>query len=325
MALPLSRYELFHSTDLDEARDMVGRIFVPHRLNLVRAHDQLDARMHTQRINKVSANYVAYGGEVLIEPGELESFYVVQIPLTGTSLIRSGAQEIFSTSSLASVVTPTDELKMRWSADCAALIFRVERAALEAHLRDLTGVSLAEPVSFRLGMNVNGGHGKSWFAGFQLLVSELSRADSSMINSRVMSEEFEDWLMTGLLLAQPHNYSSILDRSSRVTVPSRSVTLARELIESHPEWPHTVTALARSVAVSVRGLQLAFAHHLGTSPKAYLTRVRMQRAHDELRAAQPGSVSVQQVAARWGFGHPGRFAGSYRRCFGELPSQTLAS
>jgi transcriptional regulator GlxA family with amidase domain len=29
------------------------------------------------------------------------------------------------------------------------------------------------------------------------------------------------------------------------------------------------------------------------------------------------------VAARWGFGHPGRFAGAYRARYGRSPSETL--
>jgi AraC family ethanolamine operon transcriptional activator len=45
----------------------------------------------------------------------------------------------------------------------------------------------------------------------------------------------------------------------------------------------------------------------------------------ELRAAEPGTARVTDVAMRWGFWQLGRFAVEYRALFGERPSQTLYS
>jgi transcriptional regulator GlxA family with amidase domain len=56
---------------------------------------------------------------------------------------------------------------------------------------------------------------------------------------------------------------------------------------------------------------------------AYLRALRLEKVRDTLSAAEPGSVSVTEVAARWGFVHLGRFAGAYSRAFGERPSETL--
>jgi transcriptional regulator GlxA family with amidase domain len=64
---------------------------------------------------------------------------------------------------------------------------------------------------------------------------------------------------------------------------------------------------------------------MGTSPMAYLRELRLQAVHDELAIAEPGSIRVTEVAARWGFVHLGRFAATYRRQFAELPSDTLKS
>lgn len=321
---PLQRFELFHTDDLDDARDLVGKVFVPHRLDLVGGSAQLRARMHTKRIDRMAANYVAYGGEVLIEPGELESFFVVQVPLAGRSMVSYGGQELLSTPETASVVSPTIPLAQRWSADCAQLILRLERPALEAHLRDLIDAPLPEPVRFELGMDISVGSGRSWAAYFRLLVEELDRTDGSVVNNRLAAAEFEDWLLTALLLAQPHNYSHLLDESEHSTIPNRAVTLVRELIENHPEWEHTVRSLAAAARVSIRALQMGFRQHLGTTPREYLQSVRMQRAREELLAAQRDTTTVSSIVARWGFSHPGRFAADYRKRYGEYPSETLA-
>lgn len=322
--VPLDKYPVFESHEIDHAREVVGRVFTPHRLDLLGRSTELNALMNSRRIENVAANYITYGGDVLIQPGELGSFFVVQVPLSGHSLIRYGGEELLSTPDMASVISPTVPLTQRWSADCAQLILRVERSALEAHLRNIIESPLPEPIRFELGMDVRSGAGRRWLTAFRLLVEELDRTDLSALNRQIVATEYEDWLMTSLLRAQPNNFSALLDTNTHSPVPHRAVTVARDLIESHPEWRHTVTSLAKEARVGVRALQIAFRQHLDTTPRAYLTHVRMQRAHQELLASQRDMTTVNSVVAKWGLGHPGRFARAYYSLFGELPSETLA-
>lgn len=284
----------------------------------------MDARMHTRRIGKVAANYVSYGAEVLIEPGELGTFFVVQVPLSGHSHVRCGREEVFSTPGLVSVVSPTEPLSQRWSADCTELILRIERSEMEAQLSDMLDAPLPEPLRFALGMDVSTGYGRSWLSILRMFVEELDRADNSLVDHRLGAAGYEHALIRGLLLAQRHNYWDKLADTTPSLVPSRPVSIARDIIESHPEWDHTVTSLAREAGVSPRSLQKGFAQHLGVGPKEYLTKVRMERVHSELRSRQRDTVTVRQVAGRWGLRHGGRFASDYRKRFGELPSETLA-
>ncbi len=60
------------------------------------------------------------------------------------------------------------------------------------------------------------------------------------------------------------------------------------------------------------------------TPTAYLRRVRLDHAHRELVGAADGDgLTVTEVAYRWGFSSPSRFAERYRAAFGVAPSQTL--
>jgi transcriptional regulator GlxA family with amidase domain len=58
---------------------------------------------------------------------------------------------------------------------------------------------------------------------------------------------------------------------------------------------------------------------------AHLRRVRLERVHADLLAADPDRTTVGAVAARWGFADPGRFARQYREVYGRAPSATLLS
>ena len=80
------------------------------------------------------------------------------------------------------------------------------------------------------------------------------------------------------------------------------------------------------MGVGPRTLQYAFRRHRDTTPLAYLRRVRLALAREDLVAAEPGDgTTIAEVAARWGYARPGRFADAYRQMYGEPPSQTLRS
>jgi AraC-like DNA-binding protein len=116
-----------------------------------------------------------------------------------------------------------------------------------------------------------------------------------------------------------------LDRLPAELLHPRQAKLraAVEHVHAHAEEPITVADLARIAGLSVRSVQEAFRRMFGVSPLTYLRQVRLDRVHDELLARDPRSVSVGQVATRWGFAHLGRFSAAYAERFGEYPKQTL--
>ena len=84
-----------------------------------------------------------------------------------------------------------------------------------------------------------------------------------------------------------------------------------------------VAELAEAVGVSSRWVCAAFNRRFGMPPSAWFRVRALHGARRELTSANPSLVSVSEVATKWGFWHLGRFAGTYRRHFGEPPSTTL--
>ena len=85
----------------------------------------------------------------------------------------------------------------------------------------------------------------------------------------------------------------------------------------------TLSDIAAAVNLTPRSVQYTFRRHLGTTPLEYLRRVRLDRAHRELQAADPRVDTVMAIAGRWGFTHAGRFSSVYKKAFGTPPSETL--
>jgi AraC-like DNA-binding protein len=104
---------------------------------------------------------------------------------------------------------------------------------------------------------------------------------------------------------------------------SRIVKLVQDYVLRHAAERLHITDLCEAAGVSERTLQYAFREVMGMTPVAYLTRLRLHRVREGLLAANHGTTTVTNEALRWGFWHFGDFSCAYKRCFGELPSETL--
>ena len=314
---------LFHSRDLDETRSTVGRVFKPHDLGVLGRRQKLDAFMDHLPLGNASVNRLCYGADVSIEPGCLEDFLLVQMPLSGTAQIRCGDQKITSTPLRASVLTPSLPLHMRWQGQCDQLIVRLERTALEAACSAQLGYALPRPIEFQVGMDLRSRQGAAWQALVQFLASSAFSNDAS--RHELIARQVEHLLVTTLLSQHPHNYSQAL-ASPAQTASTHYVKRAEEYILAHYHEPISIETLARQAAISARSLHKGFRQYKGTSPMGFLRLVRLQKVREELvRARDAGQTAhITRVALNAGFTHLGHFTQAYRAQFGETPTQTAA-
>jgi transcriptional regulator GlxA family with amidase domain len=216
----------------------------------------------------------------------------------------------------AAVFSVVGPVTMRWSADHAVLCLTIGAGALERHLARMTGREAGGPIAFTPAMTLTSG-GASWRGVLQTL---LDLAERPCAPSPLVTAEIEAAVMTTLLLTQPHAYSGVL--LSEPPAPGKVVAAATEVMRDRAGGRLTVAEIAQQVGVSERSLQLSFRRQLGMSPRERLRDLRLDQVRRELLATSAQDKSVSRIAADWGFAHLGRFAASYRRKFGENPSQT---
>ncbi|WIB11954.1 AraC family transcriptional regulator [Curtobacterium sp. MCPF17_052] len=107
------------------------------------------------------------------------------------------------------------------------------------------------------------------------------------------------------------------DRGDDVPTASR-LRDAIAFVEEHARDRPSVPAIAAAAGLSERGLQEVFARTLGVTPNGFLRDQRLDEVRRELlRGASPNSVL--EVARRWRFTNPSRFATAYRARFGGGP------
>ncbi len=315
--LGLPAQQLFASGDLDEARSMVGRVMRPHHLGVVGALQRLDARMHHQPLGEVSLNRLRYGANVEIRPGPLEDFFLVQMPLSGCARISSGPQQVDSTPDVASVVSPDDDLAMRWAEDNDQFMLRVGRSLLERTLVGHLGCALDRPLRFQLGFRWR--ECPAWRCLMSYLL-DCSTQHANLAQHKLIVHQMEQLVAATLLSAQPHNYTGALPGRRGAVLP-RHVRSVQDYLQAHAHESVSAEQLARIAGVSVRSLYAGFKEFLGVSPMHYLRDLRMERAHAELVSGE--SRNIAGVALRWGFAHMGRFSAGYKERYGVSPSQSL--
>lgn len=94
---------------------------------------------------------------------------------------------------------------------------------------------------------------------------------------------------------------------------------AMAYLQEHDAAVILTAELCLAIGVSDRWLREAFLRVYGVTATQFL---RLRRLHQARRALLSAPTSVTRVAAEHGFFDFGRFAMSYRRLFGELPSDT---
>jgi AraC-like DNA-binding protein len=126
------------------------------------------------------------------------------------------------------------------------------------------------------------------------------------------------------LAAFPNTATAVPYQRGAGQVAPAAVRRAAAFIEEHAARPITSAEIAAAAQVSPRALQAAFRRHLGTTPIAHARRVRLERAHRELEAADPSrGDTVAAIAHRWGWASLSRFGADYRAAYGRPPSRTL--
>ncbi len=97
---------------------------------------------------------------------------------------------------------------------------------------------------------------------------------------------------------------------------------ARDLIDRAYAEPLDLDALAREAGYSKFHFARAFAAAYGETPRVYLSRRRIERAKELLRAA---NLSVTEICFLVGFESLGSFSTLFRRLVGQSPSEYRAA
>jgi len=274
-----------------------------------------DARLRLVPLPQVALFTIALGPAQVLQPAP-RGFTGITLPLSGTFEVREcGRAPTFSTGAfhLARSREPFD---FRTPGECRVLVAHLDNALLEEHAR-----SLDAPVGWLDQMpTTHASKEPEWgsVVGFlRYAWQELQREGSTLHAPRV-AREVENTIASMVVAA------ALCEPSLRSATPAH-LRRAEEFLTAHVTAPVSLAEVGRAAGVSPRTLSRAFRRRHGVGVMGFLKQRRLEAARGALQVAEPESTSVTEVALRYGFGNPGRFAAEYRKAFGEYPSETLGA
>jgi AraC-like DNA-binding protein len=307
--------------DVELARRALSDVFLPVDFPHARATTAVDLTLNALSVGRIVCGFLRFGDAVRLDTAEAENYHM-NIPTSGAATMRAAlGTPVYGTPRTAGVFMPGRPVEFDFSERYSQIALMIPCDGLQLELEDLLGERPARPLEFEAELSLTGAGGQSILHALRMIDAASTHADGPL-GHPLAAQRLEQMLIQGLLFAQPHNHSARLFEPAPAA-GKRPVSNAAELLRSDPAHLWTVAELAAAVSMSVRSLQEGFRRSLDTTPMAYLRRLRLERAHDELSAAEPGTVSVTEVATRWGFVHLGRFAAAYTSAYGERPSATL--
>ena len=321
MAAGPAEFFSFRERDLDGAKAAVGQDFFTTSMDLLDRTASYDFRFDGVVLGALAVGVAHINSGLEIGTADLEDCYYVNYAASGVMHARHRRHALEVTPGLGAVYHPVGPVAMTTSDEYGSYAVRIDRRAVNEALEEQLGHPVPPDPVLEPSVDLRSGPGRRWDRLVRLLCDE-ARTTPSLLSHPMIAAPLHDAVVSGFVHATRHRWSGTLE--SPVHSWSRTpVRRAVEAIRTDPTQPFTPTGLARLAGASSRTLHDGFRRHLDTTPMAYLRLVRLQRAHAELRTADPRETTVAAVAHRWGFGHVSRFAQAYRRIYGRAPGETL--
>jgi AraC-like DNA-binding protein len=317
----LENQQVFRTRDPDAAATFLGR--KGFRLDIPKRHVRaLDVHANCACLPSIIVGYLHFGPAVTTVPEYPGNDYLVTFPLAGRVGVSMRGQSIRCDQENAAVMSyppaPADPICS--DAGCERLNVTLMGDAVMRQLATLLGGPLKQPLLLAPELSLAEGHGRRLVSLLRIAVADFEAAGGIPWHP-LSVVQFEQFILTELLLSHPHNYSEALRRLECPIVP-RDVKRALDYIHANLHAAVTLTDLVRMSRVPGRTLFKHFRDYKGVSPMRYLRNARLEKVRDALLRAET-EEGVSAIALNWGFSHMGRFSLAYRARFGESPSQTL--
>jgi len=320
----LGNHTVMATDDMDELHAAVAGLTGRHQFDVRGDRTALSARIAVASFGELNLLHFGYG-DVRIDVSSGEEgddgllFYVVT---GGGGNLRRGNTEM-GFSVMRGVVRDLSRSIMVAQEGLSGFALPMSKERVRRHAHAVIGADVgAAPVMFDQGIDMTTPGGRQFRNTVQFIANALDGPLREMGNP-ILARQMEDLVLTQVLTLLPNSFSdAIADCATRVALPYH-VKRARDHIHAHAHAAVSVADIAAAAGCGYRTVQNTFKDVYGMSPTAYLRLVRLKRIHGTLRDGGEDGATIAQIARAWGFGHMGRFAETYRRQFGELPSETV--
>lgn len=321
---PLLTCPHFSTNDPDEAVHETAKVIAPHQMDVSGDLSKFQAFVRWAPVGDASLCYLNYRSPLKFYLAQRRPIVSIVLPISGDMAVSvDQADELDVPLGSCAVIPASHCFELLYRTPFSVFVMYVQTSALRNGLRRIAPEVDDDGLLFDPRIVTESRRAGVFYGLAGLLVDVVDQYSEPSMMPVNVTHALSDQIISTYLLGLAHNRSSQMLRSAR-PVSSRVVRLAVDAVQSDTYAQKTVTDIAEAVGVSLRSLELGFRKEFGCTPLEYIRKIRLQRAHDQLRLARPGDgITVTDVAIRWGFNHASRFAALYRQTYGVAPSDTL--
>ncbi|MEB0047524.1 MULTISPECIES: AraC family transcriptional regulator [unclassified Pseudomonas] len=307
-----ARSRVFDHADPYAVSGYVNQHVGNHCILMPRAGQPL-ARLDHRKFAGLDLCRISYGASVRVTCGALDSVYHLQILLRGHCLWRGLGEEHYFAPGELLLINPDDPVDLTYSNDCEKFILKVPARLLERVCEEQHWQYPHLGVRF-----LQNRYQLEQLEGFVSLLAMICQEAEATEQLPRVQEHYAQIVVSKMLCLMRTNVSR-----DNAGSPSATFEAIADYIARHLKQDIDSADLARQARMSLRSLYGLFERNAGNTPKNYIRQKRLERVNACLSDPTCNVRNVTEVAMDYGFLHLGRFSDSYRKQFGELPSQTL--
>jgi len=322
----LSNHHLLSSQNLDELRETLNDVFIPHELNITEKNSEVDADIHACVINNLSLVDISYGADVQVEvklhEEQCQDIISLNIPITGDGTFErnGGSWELSKNKGLVLDMQRPFVIETS-SCNVIALSFSID--TLKQHARSLLGDKVAlMDFKFDREIDMTTPAGQALRNAIQQVAQEMN-GPLATLNNPIAMANIENYLLSQFLILQPNSFMEVQQSTVSPSIMYRHIKRACDYIHAHAQEKVTLQDLTNYAGCSYRTLQKEFNDTFAMSPMSYLTTVRSKYLREDLLNENNSRLTISKLANKWGFMHMGRLAKLYKEQYGILPSETV--
>jgi AraC-like DNA-binding protein len=305
------------TTRVEEAVAAMSQKYRPHRLKVLSSDSGgIDFSHQSVALDRASINILRYGPDVVIDAGDFDTFYMLELPMTGGVDLNYDGRDVSSGVGKALFLSPGPPVVSHWHGGTTQLMLRLQRELVEnAFVRSAGARPGCIPV-FAPEIDLETAAGRRILALLGLIVAE------QVESAEEQREPLGATPLIGAILETLFATMPFRPAAARPSLNSPAcpyyVRRLRTILDEPSALAQSIAELAEKIGVSERTLAKGTRRFLGISPYEYLTRRRMEHARDLLDRRE---YTVSRVALEVGYANAGRFAATFRAFFGSYPSR----
>lgn len=311
---------LTHSRDWDEVQEFCRATYMPYRVRPLNSQSLPNSTMEAANAGRVTASRFSYGTGIHLDKFDPDAGNILVLNTLRGKLDHQFEKASVSTCAGESFVVDCSRTDYWLKGDPDHMQFNltIPHQAMEDIAQKWFGFVPDNALWTR--RIKFGGSDSRWMALLEYLSRSLN-SDLPLQQNGAMGRHLEEMICLGLLQEWAARAGIQLEKDEGTAAPYY-VRQAEEIMTAEARDAPTIGDIAGRIGVSARTLSEGFRRFRGTTPRGFLSDRRLEGLRADLRAATPDQT-VTQFALDWGYVNLGALAGTYRKRFAELPSDTL--